>query len=291
MRLHDDEVALDTDLVAALVAEQLPALAHLPVREIRTTGTVNRIYRLGEHALARLPRVSRWAGGIEREARWLPGVADRVTLDVPEPLALGRPTVRYPLPWAVYRWIDGTPYADGLVDHVEAARDLAVFVRELRTLDHTGASPTGRAPLGDLDGVTREWVGACAAEVDVTAAERAWTHALDAPPWDGVPVWVHTDLLRPNLLVREGRLRAVLDFGEVGVGDPAHDVAAAWAVFDAPARRAYREALEVDDATWARARGYALHQAAAIIPYYRETNPAFVATAVRTVEQVLADLG
>lgn len=114
-----------------------------------------------------------------------------------------------------------------------------------------------------------------------------WDRALGSAPWDGLPAWVHTDLLRPNLLVDAGRLRAVIDFGEVG--DPAHDVAAAWTVLRPEGRQAYRSLLDVDDATWERARGYALHQAALIIPYYRTSSPAFVATAVRTVEQVLSD--
>ncbi|MEO7236926.1 MAG: aminoglycoside phosphotransferase family protein [Lapillicoccus sp.] len=289
MRLHDDEVPVDADLVRGLLADQLPHLAHLDVREIRTAGTVNHIYRLGEDAVVRLPRVARWAGGIEREAQWLPVVARHVTLEVPRPLALGRPTEHYPLPWAVYRWIDGRPYADDLVDDVTAASALAGFVRELRTVDPSGAEPTGRRALAELEAATRDALHACAGDIDVEAALRVWDRALGSAPWDGRPAWVHTDLLRPNLLVDGGRLRAVIDFGAVGVGDPAHDVAAAWAVFGPDGRQAYRSLLGVDDATWERARGYALHQAALIIPYYRTSNPAFVATAVRTVEQALAD--
>jgi aminoglycoside phosphotransferase (APT) family kinase protein len=113
---------------------------------------------------------------------------------------------------------------------------------------------------------------------------------LEAPAWDGTPVWIHTDLLRPNVLVDRGRLCAVIDFGSVGVGDPAADVIAAWSVFSQSGRATFRGALDVDDGTWNRARGYALHQAVLIIPYYAETNPEFVALAKRTVEEVLADI-
>ena len=126
--------------------------------------------------------------------------------------------------------------------------------------------------------------------IDSDAAAAAWASALEAPAWDGTPVWIHTDLLRPNLLVDRGRLCAVIDFGGVGVGDPAADVIAAWSVFGQSGRATFRAALDVDDGTWSRARGYALHQAALIIPYYTETNPGFVALAKRTVEQVLADI-
>jgi aminoglycoside phosphotransferase (APT) family kinase protein len=102
-------------------------------------------------------------------------------------------------------------------------------------------------------------------------------------------VWIHADLLRSNLLVDEGRLRAVIDFGGTGVGDPATDVIAAWTVFSRAGRRTFRSALDVDDGTWNRARGLALHHAAMAIPYYLETNPGFVALAKRTLEEVLAD--
>jgi len=102
-------------------------------------------------------------------------------------------------------------------------------------------------------------------------------------------VWIHADLLRPNLLVAGGRIRAVIDFGGAGAGDPATDVIPAWAVFGPAGRAAFREALDVDDGTWRRARGIALHQAAALIPYYAVSNPAFAALGRRTVEQVIAD--
>jgi aminoglycoside phosphotransferase (APT) family kinase protein len=153
-----------------------------------------------------------------------------------------------------------------------------------------GVPRGGRRPLRDLDEDTRAAIVASAGVVDAGAAAAAWERALDAPAWDGAPVWIHTDLLRPNLLVGGGRLRAVIDFGGMGVGDPAADVVPAWSVFGAAGRAAYREALAVDDGTWERARGYALHQAAMIVPYYAETNPDFVAVAARTIDQVLADV-
>jgi len=126
--------------------------------------------------------------------------------------------------------------------------------------------------------------------IDTEAVSAAWARSLEAPPWDGKPVWLHGDLLKSNLLVQDGRLFAVLDFGGVGIGDPAADVVPAWSVFGKEGREAFRQALEVDDDTWSRARGYALHQAVMIIPYYPATNPDFVAMARRTVEEVLAEL-
>ena len=288
--MHAGEVGIDAALVRRLVAAQFPHLADLPVRAVRSTGTVNAIYRLGDHLCARLPRVAVWARSVEHEVAWLPTLAPRLSLRVPEPVALGRPASGYPFPWAVFRWIEGSPYRDALVrDERHAAGALARFVAELGRIDPAGAPRGGRRPLRELDAATRRAIEAARGAIDGEAAGAAWASALRAPAWDGPPVWVHTDLLRPNLLVDRGRLCAVIDFGGAGVGDPAADVIAAWSVFGPTGRAAFRDALEVDEGTWHRARGYALHQALLIIPYYAETNPAFVGLAQRTVAEVLAD--
>ena len=288
--MHEGEVGIDEELVRRLVAAQFPHLADLPIRAVRSTGTVNAIYRLGHHLCARLPRVAAWAQSLERELAWLPTLAARLSLRVPEPVARGRAASGYPFPWAIFRWIEGHPYRDELIhDERHAAGELARFVAELRRIDPAGAPPGGRRPLRELDAATRRAIEASRGVIDGEAAAAAWARALRAPAWDGPPVWVHTDLLPPNLLVDRGRLCAVLDFGGAGAGDPAADVIAAWSVFGPTGRAAFREALAVDEGAWHRARGYALHQALLIIPYYPETNPAFVALAKRTVEQVLAD--
>jgi aminoglycoside phosphotransferase (APT) family kinase protein len=128
-KLHDGEADIDAGLVGRLVAAQFPDLRDLPVRAVPSTGTVNAIYRLGDHLYARLPRVRRWAGDLENEWRWLPALGPRLSLEVPEPVAKGRPGSSYPFPWAIYRWIDGRPYADELVDDEgQAAEDLARFM-------------------------------------------------------------------------------------------------------------------------------------------------------------------
>ena len=291
MKMHDGEVDIDAGLVGRLVAEQFPHLADLPITEVRSTGTVNAIYRLGDRLCARLPRVAEWAPDLDREWRWLPELAPRPPLRVPEPVGRGRPGGSYPFSWAIYGWIDGQPYADRLVDDERrAAEDLARFVVDLRRIDPVAAPRGGRRPLRELDGVTREVIESARGVIDRDAAVAAWERALRAPAWAGSPVWIHSDLLRPNVLVRDGRVCAVIDFGGVGVGDPAADVIAAWSVFGRAGRGVFRAALEVDDGTWERARGFALHQAALIVPYYGETNPGFAASARRTIEEVLADL-
>lgn len=291
MKLHDGEVDIDAGLVTRLVADQFPHLAGLPVRAVRSTGTVNVIYRIGDRLCARLPRVPAAVADLDRERRWLPELAPRLSLRVPEPVERGLPGPAYPFPWAIYGWIGGEPYADGLVDdEPRAARDLARFVAELRRVEVPEEAPrAGRAPLRELDAATRAAIAAAGDAIDGAAATAAWELALGAPAWAGTPVWIHGDLLRPNVLVRGGRVAAVLDFGSAGVGDPAMDVIPAWTVFGPAGRAVFRAALDVPDGAWRRARGAALHQAALIVPYYRVTNPAFAALAVRTVEQVLAD--
>jgi aminoglycoside phosphotransferase (APT) family kinase protein len=292
MKMHDDEAAIDAELVRRLVAGQFPALAGLPVTPFRSTGTVNAIYRLGDSLYARLPRVARWAGDLEAEGRWLPWLAPRLPLRVPEPVAAGRPGEGYPWTWAIYRWIGGRPYAGDLIaDERQAARDLAGFVTGLRRADTTGAPRAGRRPLRELDAVTREAIESTGDDIDREAVLAAWELALTAPAWNGrTATWIHSDLLPPNLLVEGGRLRAVIDWGAAGAGDPATDLIAAWAVFGPAGREAYRTALGPGDGDWHRARGVALHQAVMLIPYYRVTNPGMAALGRRTVGQVLADV-
>jgi aminoglycoside phosphotransferase (APT) family kinase protein len=290
MKMHEDEVRIDVAIVRRLVDEQFPEWAGLQIREVESTGTVNAIHRIGEAACARLPRRSRSAGGIVRELRWLPWVAKRISLAIPRPIGAGRPGSIYPFPWGLYRWIDGQPYSnEGVEDERQAARDLAQFVLELRSLDTSGAPPAGRKPLLELDSDTRSAIEAADSLIDARGALAAWDEALATAVFHGEAVWIHADLLRPNTLTRSGRIRAILDFGAAGAGDPAADVIAAWSIFGPVGREEYRSTLNVDDETWRRARGYALHQAALIIPYYSKTNPAFTALAQRTVKQVLLD--
>jgi aminoglycoside phosphotransferase (APT) family kinase protein len=279
MKLHAGEVEIDAALVEGLVRAQFPHLLG-PIREVRSTGTVNGIYRLGDAHYVRLPRLAHWAVDLEKEWTWLPRLTPHLSLRVPVPVALGEPTATYPFPWAVYEWLEGAPY-DG-EDDPAAAEALAGFVADLRAIGPLDGAPrAGRRPLAELANETRAVLSGAALE--------AWERALSAPAWDGSePVWVHTDLLRPNVLASGGRVRAVIDFGGVGMGDPAADVIAAWAVLGPAGRDVFRGALEVDDGVWERARGYALHQAAMIVPYYARTNPAFAALARRTIEQVLA---
>jgi aminoglycoside phosphotransferase (APT) family kinase protein len=149
MTMHDREIGIDAALVRRLLAAQFPHLADLPISAVASTGTVNAIYRLGNHFCARLPRVQKWGQVLDREWHWLPRLAPHLSLKVPEPVARGHHASGYPCRWAIYRWIEGRPYTDELVgDERQAARELAQFVAELRRVDPVAAAPRGgRKPL------------------------------------------------------------------------------------------------------------------------------------------------
>jgi aminoglycoside phosphotransferase (APT) family kinase protein len=294
MKLHDDEVDIDADLVRRLVTEQFPQLSDLPLIEVKSTGTVNAIYRLGDELCVRLPRVQRWASGLKQECKWLPLLAPSLTLQVPEPVALALPTSYYPFSWAIFRWIDGQTYApDRVDDERQAAVDLAQFVAELRSND---LPPTddetahgGRPPLAAQDADVRNWIVRSGDLIDGAAVTAAWEDALKSPAWDGTCAWIHSDLVPPNLLVKDGRLCAVIDFGATGLGDPANDLNPAWSVFGQTGRRVFRNLVGADDDTWRRGRGIAISQAVGLVPYYVVTNPALSALGRRMLREILAD--
>jgi len=291
--MHADEIDIDVSLVRRLLAAQFPKWADLPIEAVPSTGTVNAIYRLGDDMVVRLPRVHRWARSLEIEYEWLPKLAPHLPLAVPEPLAKGSPGEGYPWPWAVYRWIEGETWnADSVRDLREAATDLARFITALQLIDTTGAPgprPRGsRGTLAERDPYVRAAIAASHGMIDTDAVTAAWETALQAHGWDGPPVWVHGDLLAGNVLVAGGRLRAVIDFGGVHVGDPARDIMAAWTLFTGESRDVFRAALSVDDSTWARARGWAVSRVLNI-PYYKDTNPLFAADAQHTIDEVLAE--
>jgi aminoglycoside phosphotransferase (APT) family kinase protein len=291
IKMHEGEIDIDTVLVKRLLAEEFPHLADMSITQVRSTGTVNAIFHLDNDLYVRLPRMEIWAENIVREWIWLPKLAPHISLKIPKPLAQGKPTNWYPYPWVIYHWIEASPYQDDLInDERQIAYDLANFIFELRSINIPGAPQGGRRPLIELDPMTRSSIESSRDVIDTKAVLAAWTRSLESHPWHGKPVWIHGDLLKYNLLVRGSRLYAVIDFGGVGIGDPAADVVPARSIFNKIGRETFRQTLEVDDDTWSRARGYALHQALMIIPYYPKTNPEFVNMAKRTVEEILTEL-
>ncbi|MET7967601.1 aminoglycoside phosphotransferase family protein [Micromonospora sp. NPDC005305] len=287
--MHKDEVRTDAALVRRLIAGQFPQWADRPLTPVPSAGTNNAIYRLGDELTVRLPRIDDAVEQVEFEHEWLPVLAKHLPVAVPQPCAVGRPADGYPWPWAVHHWVDGEHPTEGNIDPRGFAADLGELVAGLRRADTAGARTGYRSgPLSGRDAYLREWTEAARGMVDVDAVLAVWEDALAAPAWDGPPVWTHGDLLAGNVLVRDGRLRGVLDFGAAGVGDPACDAMAAWTLLDTDSRDLFRETAGFDDATWARGKGWALTFISALT-YYRETNPTMYALAKRAVGAVLAD--
>jgi aminoglycoside phosphotransferase (APT) family kinase protein len=291
--MHADETETDVGLMRRLLAGQFPQWADLAIDPVVSYGTDHDIYRLGDDLAARLPRIAWATKQAAKEAEWLPKLAPHLPLAVPVRQATGHPAEGYPFEWSVYEWLPGEN-ANGTIDDLDqAAVDLAAFVNALRQVDTTGAHqrpPRGRgAPLVELDEQVRESIARLDDRVDRDATLRAWEESLDAPAWDGEQVWVHGDLLPGNLLVVDGRLSAVIDFGGLNVGDPACDLQPAWNVFADGSRARYRAELQVDDASWLRGRGWALYQAVSALPYYWHTNPGMIRQASNALAHVLAD--
>lgn len=290
-KMHADEVAVPPELVTRLLAEQFPHWANLPLAPVPSAGTDNALYRLGDEMAVRLPRIHWAVGQVEKEMRWLPKLAPRLPLAIPQPLALGEPGHGYPWRWSIYRWLDGanaTPEA--IADPRQAALALAEFVAAIQQLDFTDP-PTGRGvPLAERDPAVRSAIASLHNDYDPDILAAAWEMALHTPPWPGPPTWHHGDLHVGNLLARNGRLSAVIDFSCLGVGDPACDVMAAWLYLSKENRAIFRSVLGVDENTWARGKGWALSMGLMALPYYRTTNPVLAGIARRAIDEVLADL-
>lgn len=293
LTMHANEIHTDTGLVRRLLSRQFPQWADLPAALVPSYGTDHDIYRLGEHLGVRLPRIGSAAEQAAKEAEWLPRFAPHLPLAVPTPLALGQPDEGYPFTWAVHKWLPGENANGTLRDLEQAALDLAGFVRGLRALDTTGAPSrlpgTRGGPLAERHDGVRHAVAQLGDRIDGAAALRPWERSLAAPVWDGTEVWVHGDLLPGNLLVVDGRLSAVIDYGGLNVGDPACDLQPAWNLFAGASRRIFLAELHVDEAARLRGRGWALSQALIALPYYWQTNPGIVRQALRALDLVLSE--
>jgi aminoglycoside phosphotransferase (APT) family kinase protein len=294
-QMHPGVHPIDDDLVRRLIAGQFRQWAGLAVERCPSGGTVNAMYRLGDDMVVRLPLRQGGAKDVSMEQAWLPRLAPHLPTRIPEVLGAGEPAQGYPWPWSVYRWLAGEhPEAGALREPVLLARDLAAFVAAMRSITVPGAPKAHRGgPVASLDMETRTAIKELRAipqeDIDCDAVAAAWEEALRAPGWDGPPVWLHADLMPGNLLVDEGRLASVIDFGCTGVGDPACDLFPAWNLLPDNAREVFREALAVDDATWIRGRGRTLSQALVALPYYRRTNPAMADNARHVIRAVLGE--
>lgn len=291
----DGSSSIDGSLARRLVDSQFPQWAKLPISAVDPCGRDNRTFRLGQKLTIRLPSGPLYALQVEKEQRWLPQLASRLPLPIPTPIAKGAPEEGYPYPWSIYQWLDGGVAGDTSVTNLTGfATGLAQFLRVLHQSEPAGGPAPGphnwfrgAHPVVYAD-ETVAALDTLGREIPADAARRIWDHAVNSR-WKGDPVWVHGDVATPNLLVREGNLSAVIDFGSSGVGDPACDMVIAWTFFHGIARDAFRKTMDVDEATWSRGRGWALWKALIGLADALENNPGHAAGPRLVIRRLLMD--
>lgn len=287
--------SISTQLASRLVAAQFPHWAHLTVSPVSSGGWDNLTFHLGDEMSVRLPSGPGYAAQVDKESRWLPYLARYLPLPVPTRLAKGRPGDGYPFDWSVNRWLDGESALTARIeDQVGLGTALADFLQDLHLVDPTGGPPTGEhnffrgGPLSTYDVDTRRAIEILADRVDTGTATEVWEAAL-ASSRSSTPVWVHGDFAAGNLLILDGRLSAVIDFGCMCVGDPACDLAIAWTLLTGDGREAFRAGLRLDPGTWARGRGWTLWKALITISGQFDSDPAAAGVAQRVLDEVLAE--
>lgn len=290
-----DKVHIDVSLVRRLIAAQFPQWADLPIKPIKVGGWDNRTFHLGEHMTVRLPSAACYSPQVEREHYWLPKLTPFLPLAIPVPLAMGKPGKGYPWQWSIYKWLDGeTASLENIADLCQFATDLAEFLSALQKTETTDGPMAGLhnfyrgGPLSTYDAETRQALSILGDEIDTELVTTVWDTAL-ASTWQIPPVWVHGDISISNLLVGKGQLSAVIDFGSMGIGDPACDLVIAWTFFKGESRDAFRIALPLDNDTWARGRGWALWKALIVCAKLSGTNSLEIENSRGVIEEVLAD--
>lgn len=285
---------LTIETVKKLIREQFPIWQELEIQPVAKSGHDNRTFHLGEELSIRLPSGAAYAGHVQKENIWLPKLQSQLSMKISAPVAMGTATDDYPFPWSVNAWIVGeTVSLKTVTDFNRLAKDIARFLKELQAIDSTGGPLAGEQNFyrgGDLAVYHEETLRALENLEKVFPTEKLkeiWNRAL-ASHWDSSSIWVHGDVEVGNLLVREGKLVAVIDFGILSIGDPASDYVMAWTFFEKEGRKAFKEALSCDEETWQRSQGWALWKA--LISYQKEkTKSEQSLWAKRTIKELLFD--
>jgi aminoglycoside phosphotransferase (APT) family kinase protein len=290
-----DRPVIDVSVARRLIDSQFPRWSDLPIAAVEFDGWDNRTFRLGSELTVRLPSGDWYAEQVDKEQRWLPVLAPQLPLPIPTPVARGEPDSGFPYPWSVYRWLDGELASTARIGDLPGfAAALARFLNALGRVEATGGPAPGQhnfyrgGPLATYAEETLQAIDALGDEVPRDAVARVWDDAMTTS-WDRQPVWFHGDVAVGNLLVRDGRLGAVLDFGSSGVGDPACDTVIAWTFLSGASRDTFRAALDVDPGTWSRGRGWALWKALITLVGHLERGAPEAALTRREIDEILTD--
>lgn len=295
MSENNRELRIDEALVRRLVTTQFPQWKDLAIRPVALSGWDNRTFHLGEHMLVRMPSAAVYAAQVEKEQQWLPKLAPFLPLPIPVPLAIGEPAEEYPWHWSIYRWLEGESAASApIADLCNFATDLAHFLLALQNINPTDGPLSGPhsfyrgGPLKTYDTETRQAIAVLKGKIDVDTVTEVWETAL-ATTWQETPVWIHGDISAGNLLVKEGKLSAVIDFGQLAVGDPACDLAITWTLFEGKSREIFRATLPLDPDTWARGRAWTLWKALIMAAGLTDSNAVEAREPWHIIDEVLAE--
>ncbi len=286
---------IDVSLASRLITSQFPQWTHLPIRPVEPGGWDNKTFHLGDNLSIRLPSAKQYAAQVGKEHLWLPKLAPQLPLPIPIPVAMGKPDMNYPWHWSVYQWLDGENASiDNIANLPLFANTLAQFLSALQEINSATAPAPGKhnffrgGALATYDRETRDSIAALHDKIDSEAATAVWESALETK-WNKTPVWLHGDMAASNMLVKDGDLCAVIDFGCSGVGDPACDLTIAWTLFSGESRKAFRAALPLDNATWARARGWALWKGLVTLVRLANSDPSVADSSRQVIEEVFTE--
>lgn len=286
---------IDVDLVSKLINSQFPQWSDLEIKPVEKSGNDNRTFHLGKSMSVRLPSEEAYVPQVEKEQKWLPILAKHLSIPIPETLAKGEPSEYYPYPWSINKWLDGeTLTLENINDLNQFANDLGKFLVELQSMDASGGPQAGEHNFyrgGDIavyDDECRAAINNNIHIFDKDLLKEIWELAL-ASKWSGEPVWIHGDIAPGNILVKDGRLCALIDFGIMGVGDPSCDAAMAWTFFDDSSRKTFKNALNFDQETWNRARGWALWKALITYDYHKRSDQKIADESCNIINVILKD--
>lgn len=284
-------IEISTNIISQLIEEQFPEWKDLTVKAVENSGWDNRMFKLGDNMVVRLPSSKIYEDKIEKEFFFLPKLSSELSCEIPKPLALGNPSKHYPLKWSVYNWIEGQILFDSEID-MNFVHDLSDFIKDLHKINPEGGPKAGKQNFhrgGDLSiygKQVREALILLKDKINYSKAIDIWERAISSK-WEKAPVWVHGDLSPGNILLESGRLKGVIDFGGIGIGDPACDLVIAYNFFDSPLRDVFKNAVNLDRETWNRAKGWALWKAAIVESGMSNTNHIEQNLARFTLEQLV----
>ncbi|HSU80259.1 MAG TPA: aminoglycoside phosphotransferase family protein [Candidatus Angelobacter sp.] len=288
-------IKINVDLVAKLIIDQFPEWSDLEISPVKVSGNDNRTFHLGDHMSVRLPSEAAYVAQVEKEQKWLPLLAPHLTLPIPQPLKKGLPSDDYPWPWSINKWLEGETVSHTNVHNLnQFARDLGAFLRELQAIDSSNGPLAGAhnfyrgGSLTVYDNESREAINKNKDTFNKSLLKEIWELALSSK-WESTPVWVHGDIAPGNLLVNDSKLCAVIDFGILGVGDPACDAVMAWTFFDEESRKVFKNVLNMDEETWCRARGWALWKALITYDEFKMSNTALATESFQIINSIVQD--